>query len=45
MLLYGMPFSKAVKKVREFCIIDTYLGIDTYAEMIESKYLYKVLNL
>jgi predicted GIY-YIG superfamily endonuclease len=45
MLLYGMPFSKALKKVREFCIIDTCLGIDTYAEMIESRYLDKVLNL
>ena len=44
-LLYGMPFSKALKKVREFCIIDTCLGIDTYAEMIESRYLDKLLNL
>jgi hypothetical protein len=43
LMLLGIPFSYAIKKIRNFTIISTYA--DTYAHLIETKYFEDILSL
>ena len=40
-----MSFNEAVKQIRKYCVFDIYPGVDTYAEIIEVKYLNEILDL